>query len=97
MSRPAFLRRRCSLPSGKPFSPPLNPPTLSGGAIDEALRCRESREAKTILFGLTGTGYFDMTAYENYLNGKMSDSIPTDADLQKGFDSLPKIPQNEGI
>ena len=67
------------------------------GAIDEALRCRESREAKTILFGLTGTGYFDMTAYENYLNGKMSDSIPTDADLQKGFDSLPKIPQNEGI
>ena len=67
------------------------------GAIDEALRCRESREAKTILFGLTGTGYFDMTAYENYLNGKMSDSIPNDADLQKGFDSLPKIPQNEGI
>ena len=67
------------------------------GAIDEALRCRESREAKTILFGLTGTGYFDMTAYEDYLNGKMSDSIPTDADLQKGFDSLPKIPQNEGI
>ena len=67
------------------------------GAIDEALRCRESREAKTILFGLTGTGYFDMTAYENYLSGKMSDSIPTDADLQKGFDSLPKIPQNEGI
>ena len=38
-----------------------------------------------------------MTAYENYLNGKMSDSIPTDAELQKGFDSLPKIPQNEGI
>lgn len=67
------------------------------GAIDEALRCRESREAKTILFGLTGTGYFDMTAYENYLSGKMSDSIPTDADLQKGFDSLPKIPQNKGI
>lgn len=38
-----------------------------------------------------------MTAYENYLSGKMSDSIPTDADLQKGFDSLPKIPQNKGI
>ena len=67
------------------------------GAIDEALKCKESGEAKTILFGLTGTGYFDMTAYENYLSGKMSDSIPTDEELQRGFDSLPKIPQNEGI
>ena len=67
------------------------------GAIDEALKCKESGEAKTILFGLTGTGYFDMTAYENYLSGKMNDSIPTDEELQKGFDSLPKIPQNEGI
>lgn len=67
------------------------------GAIDEALRCRESGEAKTILFGLTGTGYFDMTAYEAYLNGTMSDYVPTDADLQKGFDSLPDIPQNRGI
>ena len=67
------------------------------GAIDEALKCKESGEAKTILFGLTGTGYFDMTAYENYLSGQMSDYIPTDEDLQKGFDSLPKIPQNEGI
>ena len=67
------------------------------GAIDEALKCKESGEAKTILFGLTGTGYFDMTAYENYLSGQMSDSIPTDEELQKGFDSLPKIPQNEGI
>ena len=67
------------------------------GAIDEALKCKESGEAKTILFGLTGTGYFDMTAYENYLSGQMSDYIPTDEELQKGFDSLPKIPQNEGI
>ncbi|HIR52253.1 MAG TPA: TrpB-like pyridoxal phosphate-dependent enzyme [Candidatus Onthovicinus excrementipullorum] len=67
------------------------------GAIDEAIKCRESGEAKTILFGLTGTGYFDMTAYESYLNGSMSDYIPTDADLQKGFDSLPDIPQNQGI
>ena len=46
------------------------------GAIDEALKCKESGEAKTILFGLTGTGYFDMTAYENYLTGKMTDYIP---------------------
>ena len=67
------------------------------GAIDEALRCKETGEAKTILFGLTGTGFFDMTAYENYLSGKMTDYIPTDADLQKGFDSLPDIPQNKGI
>ena len=64
------------------------------GAIDEALKCRESGESKTILFGLTGTGYFDMTAYESYLSGKMSDHVPTDAELQKGFDSLPDIPQN---
>ncbi|OUO33474.1 TrpB-like pyridoxal phosphate-dependent enzyme [Flavonifractor sp. An306] len=67
------------------------------GTIDEALRCKETGEAKTILFGLTGTGFFDMTAYENYLSGKMTDYIPTDADLQKGFDSLPDIPQNKGI
>ncbi len=67
------------------------------GAIDEALKCKETGEAKTILFGLTGTGYFDMTAYESYLSGIMTDYVPTDEDLQKGFDSLPKIPQNEGI
>ncbi len=60
-------------------------------AIDEALRCKETGEAKTILFGLTGTGYFDMTAYESYLDHKMTDYIPTDEDLQKGFDSLPKV------
>ncbi len=61
------------------------------GAIDEALKCKESGEAKTILFGLTGTGYFDMKAYSEYLGGKMTDYIPTDADLQKGFDSLPEL------
>jgi tryptophan synthase beta chain len=65
------------------------------GAIDEALRCKESGEAKTILFGLTGTGYFDMTAYESYLNGTMTDHVPTDEELQVGFESLPKIPQNQ--
>ena len=61
------------------------------GAIDEAIRCRESGEKKVILFGLTGTGYFDMTAYTSYLEHTMSDYIPTDADLQPGFDSLPNI------
>lgn len=61
------------------------------GAIDEALKCKESGESKTILFGLTGTGYFDMTAYGDFLAGRMTDYIPTDEDLQKGFDSLPKV------
>ncbi|GHU73659.1 TrpB-like pyridoxal-phosphate dependent enzyme [Clostridia bacterium] len=60
-------------------------------AIDEALKCKETGEHKTILFGLTGTGYFDMAAYMSYNSGKMTDYIPTDADLQKGFDSLPNI------
>ena len=64
-------------------------------AIDEALKCKETGEKKKILFGLTGTGYFDMTAYSSYLDGTMTDYIPTDEDLQKGFDTLPKIPQNE--
>ena len=60
-------------------------------AVDEALKCKETGEKKKIVFGLTGTGYFDMTAYSAYLNGTMTDYIPTDEDLQKGFDSLPKI------
>ena len=60
-------------------------------AMNEAIRCRETGEAKTILFGLTGTGYFDMAAYSSYHDGKMTDYIPSDADLQKGFDKLPKV------
>lgn len=62
------------------------------GAIEEALRCKETGEVKTILFGLTGTGYFDMQAYMQYHSGKITDYIPTDEDLQVGFDALPKIP-----
>jgi tryptophan synthase beta chain len=61
-------------------------------AIDEALRCKETGEAKTILFNLSGTGYFDMTAFMQYKNGKMIDHVPTDAELEVGFKSLPKIP-----
>lgn len=61
-------------------------------AIDEAVKCRETGEAKTILFGLTGTGYFDMAAYSSYLEGTMVDHIPTDEELRPGFDSLPKLP-----
>ncbi|MDO4283702.1 MAG: TrpB-like pyridoxal phosphate-dependent enzyme [Eubacteriales bacterium] len=64
-------------------------------AIDEALKCKETGEAKNIVFGLTGTGYFDMVAYEKYNNGEMTDYIPTDADLQQGFDGIPKFPGNE--
>lgn len=64
-------------------------------AMQEALRCKETGEAKTILFGLTGTGYFDMTAYIDYMEGNMQDYVPTDADLQKGFDSLPKVEINK--
>ena len=64
-------------------------------AIDEALKCKETGEEKTILFGLTGTGYFDMVAYEKYNNGQMTDYVPTDADLQAGFDKIPKFPGNE--
>lgn len=60
-------------------------------AMDEAVKCRETGEAKTIVFGLTGTGYFDLTAYKQYNDGTMSDYIPTDEELQKGFDSLPQI------
>ena len=60
-------------------------------AIDEALKCKETGEEKTIVFGLTGTGYFDMVAYEKFNNGEMSDYIPTDEDLKPGFDSLPKV------
>ena len=64
-------------------------------AIDEALKCKETGEAKTIVFGLTGTGYFDMVAYEKFHDGKMTDCIPSDADLQKGFDGIPHFPGNE--
>lgn len=60
-------------------------------AIDEALRCKETGEEKTILFGLTGTGYFDMRAYSAYHDGTMGDYIPTDEDLKKGFNSLPNL------
>ena len=60
-------------------------------AIDEALKCKETGEEKTILFGLTGTGYFDMYAYKAFNDGTMSDYIPTDKDLERGFAAIPKI------
>ena len=61
-------------------------------AIDEAIRCRETGEEKTILFGLTGTGYFDMTAYQAFNDGKMTDYIATDEELAQSIATLPKVP-----
>lgn len=60
-------------------------------AMNEALKCKQTGEAKTIIFGLTGTGYFDMTAYEKFNDGTMTDYIPTDEDLAKGFASIPEV------
>jgi tryptophan synthase beta chain len=60
-------------------------------AIDEALKCKETGEAKNILFGLTGTGYFDLVAYQKFHDGEMSDYIPTDEDLAKSIAKLPKV------
>jgi len=60
-------------------------------AIDEALKCKETGEKKTILVGLTGTGYFDMMSYQKYNEGTLSDYVPTDEELQQGFNGLPKI------
>ena len=60
-------------------------------AMDEALKCKETGEEKTILFGLTGTGYFDMVAYQKFNDGDMTDYIPTDAELEKSFATLPKV------
>ncbi|MBR4514643.1 MAG: TrpB-like pyridoxal phosphate-dependent enzyme [Lachnospiraceae bacterium] len=60
-------------------------------AIDEALKCKETGEEKNIVFGLTGTGYFDMVAYQKYNDREMSDYIPTDEDLQKSISAMPKV------
>ena len=60
-------------------------------AIDEALKCKETGEEKTIVFGLTGTGYFDMMSYEKFHDGKMTDYIPTDAEIEKALAKLPKF------
>ena len=64
-------------------------------AIDEALKCKETGEEKTIVFGLTGTGYFDLVAYEKFNNQEMTNYIPSDEELEKGFATLPKVPDQE--
>ena len=60
-------------------------------AMDEAIKCRETGEAKNIVFGLTGTGYFDLYAYQSFNDGKMTDYIPTDEDIAKSLSKLPQI------
>jgi tryptophan synthase beta chain len=60
-------------------------------AIDEALKCKETGEEKTIVFGLTGTGYFDMMSYEKFHDGRMTDYIPTEEELAKGLVNLPQV------
>ncbi len=60
------------------------------GAIDEAMKCKESGEEKTIVFGLTGTGYFDMVAYEKFHDGEMTDYVPTDEEIEEYLKKLPK-------
>nr|WP_317415652.1 hypothetical protein [Thermophilibacter provencensis] len=61
-------------------------------AMREAERCRETGEAKTILFGLTGTGYFDMVAYDRFNRGEMEDHVPSDEELEAGFATIPSVP-----
>ena len=60
-------------------------------AIDEALKCKETGEEKNIVFGLTGTGYFDMVAYQRFNDGEMQDYIPTDEELAKSLAALPEV------
>ena len=60
-------------------------------AIDEAMKCKETGEEKTIVFGLTGTGYFDMVAYQKFNDGQMVDYAPTEEELRAGLSKLPKV------
>ena len=60
--------------------------------MDEAMKCRETGEEKTIVFGLTGTGYFDLKAYESFNDHTKTNHVPTEEELAAGFASLPKLP-----
>ena len=91
MSRRKFSRRLNFSAVRKELCLLLNQATQSRSA----LKCKETGEEKTILFGLTGTGYFDMKAYEAFNNGTMSDYIPTDEEIKKSIDLIPRFPGNE--
>ena len=85
------MKRQRSSPASKGILPAPESSHAIRVAIDEALRCKQTGEDKTIVFGLTGTGYFDMVAYEKFHDGKMDDYIPTDAELEKSFSALPQF------
>lgn len=91
MSRQAYLQQQSSLQELRVFSLLPKAVTQSELQLTRLSSAKETGEEKTILFGLTGTGYFDMVAYQKYNDGEMSDYIPTDAELQQGFDGLPKV------
>ena len=74
------------LPSDTPYTS-----QLLLNAIDEALKCKETGAQKNIVFGLTGTGYFDMVAYGKYNDGDMVDYLPSDEDIAKALAQLPKV------
>ena len=90
-SRPRSLRRPTYFARVEGILPAPESSHAIRVAIDEALKCKETGEEKTIVFGLTGTGYFDMVAYEKFNNGEMNDYIPTDDDLAQGFAGLPQV------
>ena len=85
------MRRQSSLPAWRASCPPRRAATPSASPSTRLCACKETGEAKTIVFGLTGTGYFDMVAYEKFHDGKMTDYIPTDDDLRASIERLPKV------
>ena len=89
-SRRRYSKPPSNLHGSRVYSPRPKSAHAIRVAIDEALRCKETGEEKTILFGLTGTGYFDMVAYEKFHDGTMTDYIPTDAEIAESLSKLPK-------
>ena len=94
---PSFTRRKFALEAAEQFAgverilPASESVHAIRAAIDEVLKCKEIGEEKMILFGMTGTSYFDMAVYEKFHDGAMTDYILTDEDLLKGFDGLSKV------
>jgi tryptophan synthase beta chain len=64
------------------------------GAIDEAVKCREEGVSKTILFNLCGHGHFDMTAYQDFLAGRLEDREYDEGELAMALAGLPAVPRN---
>ena len=89
------MRRRSTSPAARASCLLPSPATPSAPPSTRPSSARETGEEKTIVFGLTGTGYFDMVAYNKFNDGEMGDYIPTDEDLAKGFATIPSFPGNE--